>query len=599
MLDGIIDTSHWDPIHDSAAMRDAGIVAVIAKATEGVRLRDDQFAANKSASAGLLFAAYHFLDHSVDAENQADFFIDTVRPDGKTGIVLDFEAGTIAEAEAFAQRIYDIAGLWPMLYTRASYITSQIGGKPTPLSNCPLWVASYRDTPMLPPQWSKWALWQYTNGEDGPEPHVTPGVGTSGLVDRSRFDGTSDALHALWQTITPRNTPVVIPPLIVPRWVKATLLNVRAGPGVNYTVLATLKQGTQVNVNGARITNGFVPYVMPGGAEGWVSAVWLVNWSPPAPVPIIPVVPPPPVISVGYGVQALGGAYDAHLAQYPAFKAIDNPGAVADYHRRNPNGLCIHRHYYSDTDQAARLAQPTDVAVAQWMAESEAAMAALPFALHEGFNEAGSDPRHVAFEIARVKALATHGYRACVLNLNTGTYNDDALWRRADIQQLAALIVQHNGTIGLHAYGEGIMSSNVGNSFWKQDGSWSGGELFPATFDTQECWLAMRPMRVREVLAEANLHPQIIATELGLDDNVQDGNGVYAPLGLKTRGWKDCIQVWQRMNWLQGMTPSAFYLAQLDWWVKTTKMPGLVYAWNDQSTGLDGKPGVFDVKGLL
>lgn len=280
MLDGIVDVSHWDPIHDPAAMRAAGIVAVVAKATEGLNLRDDQYQRNRQASAGLLFGAYHFLDHGVDPVKQADFFIDTVKPDGSVAIALDFEAGAVAEAEAFAQRIYDIAGLWPMLYTRASYITAQIGSKATLLSKCPLWDASYRDAPLLPPQWGRATLHQYTNGEDGPEPHVTPGVGTTGHADRSRFDGTLDELRAFWQAITPRATPVVIPPLFVNRWVKATLLNVRAGPGTQYTALAHLAQGTQVSINGARIANGFAPYTMPDGREGWVSTLWLNDWPP-------------------------------------------------------------------------------------------------------------------------------------------------------------------------------------------------------------------------------------------------------------------------------------------------------------------------------
>lgn len=294
-------------------------------------------------------------------------------------------------------------------------------------------------------------------------------------------------------------------------------------------------------------------------------------------------------------MQALGGAWDDHLAQYPAFKAVDNSTAVKRYHMLNPSGLCIHRHYYPQ-DAHAYIGKDPHGAAQRWCNENASVLKALPFALHEGFNEAGSDPLIVAFEIERVTLMAQLGVRACVLNLSTGTYNDDTLWQREDIRKLAALVEQTGGAIGLHCYGECVMSSNCGPLFWKEDGQWSGGDPFPSTVDFSQCWLALRIGRVREVLASVGLKPMLVATELGLDD---DSGGVYKPFGIKVRGWKDCVQVWQRMGWLNGTTPEAFYRKQLQWFCDVAQVTGLVYAFNDQTPGLDGKPGVFDVQGVL
>lgn len=232
------------------------------------------------------------------------------------------------------------------------------------------------------------------------------------------------------------------------------------------------------------------------------------------------------------------------------------------------------------------------------MIENDAALVSLPGVFHEGFNEAGLTPKNVAYETERVLQMGRKGYRACVLNLAVGTYNTDSDWERADVLQLARLVESNGGAIGLHCYGEAIMSSNCGDAYWRNDGQWSGANPFPSTVDFSTCWLALRIGRVREVLAKHSLHPLLICTELGLDDN---SSGVYPPFGLNVRGWKDCIGIWLKMGWISTASQAPeFYRKQLQWWTDITGCVGLVYAWNDQTAGnVTHSPGVFDIQGVL
>src|SRR5215212_10202316 len=95
----IIDISH----HNGTKLRfdkakDDGIVGVIQKATQGEAYIDATFKKNRDAAleAGLLFGAYHF-GTGANGVSQAAHFLDTVKPDDDTVVVLDFEdnpAGT-------------------------------------------------------------------------------------------------------------------------------------------------------------------------------------------------------------------------------------------------------------------------------------------------------------------------------------------------------------------------------------------------------------------------------------------------------------------------------------------------------------------------
>jgi lysozyme len=47
----------------------------------------------------------------------------------------------------------------------------------------------------VPPNWTSWTLWQYTDGSLGPGPKEIPGAG---LFDRDVFNGDASELQAFW-----------------------------------------------------------------------------------------------------------------------------------------------------------------------------------------------------------------------------------------------------------------------------------------------------------------------------------------------------------------------------------------------------------------
>lgn len=66
-----------------------GVIACIAKATEGNSFTDPQYYRNKAQMIGKPFSGYHWVD-TVDIDLQADYCFNVVGP--KTGIMLDAEA---------------------------------------------------------------------------------------------------------------------------------------------------------------------------------------------------------------------------------------------------------------------------------------------------------------------------------------------------------------------------------------------------------------------------------------------------------------------------------------------------------------------------
>ena len=104
---------------------------------------------------------------------------------------------TLDEARAFVQRIKDVTGKFPGFYS-GSLIKEQLGGKPADpvFSQCFLWIAQYGPAPThIPATWPTWTMWQYTDGNVGPQPHSVDGIGN---CDRDQFNGTVEQLQQLW-----------------------------------------------------------------------------------------------------------------------------------------------------------------------------------------------------------------------------------------------------------------------------------------------------------------------------------------------------------------------------------------------------------------
>ena len=88
----VVDLSHWGPAHDYDAVKDAGIVGVIYKATQGIGFTDHTYVQQQHAAktAGLKWGAYHFADGS-DLDRQVTNFLRFAAPDPDELFCLDWE----------------------------------------------------------------------------------------------------------------------------------------------------------------------------------------------------------------------------------------------------------------------------------------------------------------------------------------------------------------------------------------------------------------------------------------------------------------------------------------------------------------------------
>lgn len=217
-ITGIVDLHHGDTTVNVRELVKGGVRAVIHKATEGQDFRDKSFArqVERFRAEGLLIGAYHFANGNGDGADQAEHLLRTVGADVEnTVLALDWEANptskfgdmTLENVRRFVERIHARTGRWPVLYSFTSYLRAHLGPDTVDpvLARCPLWQAQFGERPRAPASrtWARIALWQYTNGHDGPRdqatyPRTTAGCELDPCQDRSTFDGTEAELAAWW-----------------------------------------------------------------------------------------------------------------------------------------------------------------------------------------------------------------------------------------------------------------------------------------------------------------------------------------------------------------------------------------------------------------
>lgn len=200
---GTIDINHDNDI-DFATVWANGIRAIIHKGTEGLSFRDSKYhQRRKTALAmGFLWGAYHFSSGG-NVGTQVRNFLDWTKPEDSDLIALDWEPSpgpdmTFAQAEEFCQTVKDKTGRYPVIYG-GSLLREEIGQQHSAiLSQCPLWYVIFREhADLIPAQvWpGGYALHQYTDGANGPQPRKTPGCHGA---DRNRFNGDESALREWW-----------------------------------------------------------------------------------------------------------------------------------------------------------------------------------------------------------------------------------------------------------------------------------------------------------------------------------------------------------------------------------------------------------------
>lgn len=207
----VIDISHVNPkakTMELAQAKAAGILAVFHKGTEGFTIKDELYFDHKKQAMdlGLLWAAYHF-GRNEDGAKQADIFLDYVKPNGDTLLMLDFEGErtgpksggtmTVAQAVDFINRIKEKTGKYPGLYSGNLLRSDMALAVNETLTQCWLFTAVYRTTIEVAKGWAAdgWPFWQYTDGQYGPAPNYIP---TMGQIDRDLYNGSAAGLKAFW-----------------------------------------------------------------------------------------------------------------------------------------------------------------------------------------------------------------------------------------------------------------------------------------------------------------------------------------------------------------------------------------------------------------
>lgn len=195
----IVDVSHWQDPVAPAALKAAGVMGIVHKATEIGRAGnpiDEKYAERKAAclAEGLLWGAYLYFDPG-DGIKQAQFFLDTVNPDGQTLLAIDLEEAGIAlpDVEACIRHIYTETGVYPWVYTGAYVIRRILGSTSELLGKCPLWIADPNNNPpIVPMPWYHWTMHQYGSG-------LIDGVN----YDHNHFNGSTEQLKEAWQMASP------------------------------------------------------------------------------------------------------------------------------------------------------------------------------------------------------------------------------------------------------------------------------------------------------------------------------------------------------------------------------------------------------------
>lgn len=239
---------------------------------------DGQFLNNwhGTRDQNLVNGAYHWLQPSIDPKVQADFYLSLFIKNPTNFAILDFEDPKVTNwndmlwrGQVWLEIVKDALPDIPiLLYTSKGYISSFDQSKIGFLGKFYLWLAQYTAWPIayFPSIWKNWTFWQYTAKGDA----IAFGASEAKSIDVNRFDGTLDDLRYLaGESTIPVPPPPVEPPTpptvgSIQFEVLSDTLNLRSGPGTNFSIVGRLSKGAVVEVQDF------------GGSSCWIksSAGW-------------------------------------------------------------------------------------------------------------------------------------------------------------------------------------------------------------------------------------------------------------------------------------------------------------------------------------
>lgn len=252
-----IDVSRWEGEINWALVASAGYRFAVIRATVGDYYTDPRFYINWNGArdAGLLVTAYHVVVPNRYAKAQTQRFFD-ILGDRRSDIplVLDVErvdsvspAGITACVLECSQTIQKQDTRIPIIYT-AKYFWKDNVLPSTNWSQNDLWVANYRvSSPSLPPGWSTWKFWQYDDKGRVP--------GISSDTDLDWFNGSYADLMAYANQNPPNPTSTSLKSRVM-----VPILNIRNGPGINYSKVGELRAGDFVTVKNISGNDAWVQF---------------------------------------------------------------------------------------------------------------------------------------------------------------------------------------------------------------------------------------------------------------------------------------------------------------------------------------------------
>ena len=208
----IIDPFEGNPIDWDKLATDKRVVAIIHRATIGDRA-DRKYAERKveAKKRGYKWGAYHF-GRPGDPIKQADFFLQTVKPEPDDLIALDLESTDASkdmsfdDARTFIKRVKEKTGRYPMVYannlvTKAINDQNQTGDV---FAKTKLWYARFRKTVVDFPRgiWDSYTIWQFSCElncrEDDRRACLYTVPGTEYDMDVDVYNGTIEELRRQW-----------------------------------------------------------------------------------------------------------------------------------------------------------------------------------------------------------------------------------------------------------------------------------------------------------------------------------------------------------------------------------------------------------------
>jgi GH25 family lysozyme M1 (1,4-beta-N-acetylmuramidase) len=200
---------------DFAAVAAFGILGVILKATQGVKMQDPTYADRIVAvrAAGMLGGAYDF-NTGDPVKQQIDNFFDLTKPDDKLLCALDFEDNRVSQMTLTMAREYlELADaklgrkFWIYSGNRIKELIPDADDETrTFFGTHKLWGCQYGpefkmvDEHHQPLPWDKVTLWQFAGDGVNAQGIKIPGVDPrqAGSLDMNSYDGDDNALTADW-----------------------------------------------------------------------------------------------------------------------------------------------------------------------------------------------------------------------------------------------------------------------------------------------------------------------------------------------------------------------------------------------------------------